>query len=151
LSFTGILNPSTHLWLNLEKKSRILKTKRMPIILNLTKEGFENLKQSRIHIGKRILDLRQEIEQLNSTELELGELYESTKSLYEPQVKIEKDPDDQTIFVALVEVTFPRVSTFKIGLGSVNEFDGKNEPNLIQLAQQKVEETLKTNFPTYFL
>lgn len=123
----------------------------MPIILNLTKEGFENLKQSRIHIGKRILDLRKEIEQLNSTELELGELYESTKSLYEPQVKIEKDPDDQTIFVALVEVTFPRVSTFKIGLGSVNEFDGKNDPNLIQLAQQKVEETLKTNFPTYFL
>jgi len=123
----------------------------MSLLVNLSEEGFLQIKRDRDALRERINTLKTELNQLQEMLDEFNLLYDKLNYLYERKITIKKIKYFKgDYYQGVIKLDYPIRTHIKISLGKITDFKDENDKNLIILAQKKTEEVLREKFPLYF-
>jgi hypothetical protein len=115
----------------------------MSIGVNFSKEGYLQLKKDREILLNQISELQTILDEFNFA-------YPFLNSLFEPDFSVKVI---EQVYYGYIEINVPYVDSplkLEFEIGSISNYIGEKDPNLIDDFYKKSEEVLKKKFPINF-
>jgi hypothetical protein len=130
----------------------------MSLLINLNLSGFHQIRDDRSKIQEKIKDLtgdivniQNEIDQLKIMLGEFNYAYERLKDFYEPKIIIKRLKYFKgDYYQARCKFQYPVSSELKVNLGKVSDYKSDKDKSLVMLAEKKMHELIRKEFPLYF-